>query len=389
MSRRILILAHTGRQEAMQSALQAIELLREAGLTPVMMPHDATVVHEAIHNGVLSADGLTVESLNTESTLHDVELGMVLGGDGSVLRAAEMVRESDLPLMAVNLGHVGFLAEAEQADLDRAVAAVVNRDYLVEERMAIDVKVLVGTHLVAHTWALNEASVEKSNRERMLEVVVGVDDRPISSFGCDGVVMATPTGSTAYAFSGGGPIVWPEVQAMLMVPLSAHALFARPLVVSPESVISVDVLQRTNESGVLWCDGRRTVDLPAGARIEVTRSTSPVKLARVSMTPFSERLVRKFDLPTEGWRGTITESDRAAIEARERTRRDQDNWHQTLANSQGIRIVEPHHMAPRPEVVPPVTTPIPVVTKADEEEIVQVRRPAADEHDREKEPRDD
>lgn len=388
MSRRILILAHTGRQKAMQTALQAIELLREAELTPVMMPHDAAVMHEAIHNGVLLADGIGAESIDTKSTLHDIELGMVLGGDGSVLRAAEMVRESGLPLMAVNLGHVGFLAEAEQADLERAVAAIVNKDYLVEERMTIDVKVLVGKHLVAHTWALNEASVEKSNRERMLEVVIGVDERPISSFGCDGVVMSTPTGSTAYAFSGGGPIVWPEVQAMLMVPLSAHALFARPLVVAPESVISVDVLQRTNENGVLWCDGRRTVDLPAGARIEVTRSRRPVKLARLALTPFSERLVRKFDLPTEGWRGTINETDRAAIEARERARKDQDNWHQTLADSEGIRIVEPHHMAPAPDIGPPVTTPIPVITKADEEEIVELQdRP--DDTGRDQEQRDD
>src|SRR5699024_3673167 len=160
---------------------------------------------------VLSANGLTVESIDSQSSLHDVDLARVLGGDGAGLRAGEMVRESDLPLMAGNVGHVGFLAEAERADLGGAVASIVQKDYKVEDRMAIDVKVLVGKHLVAHTWALNEASVEKSNRERMLEVVIGVDERPISSFGCDGVVMATPTGSTAYAFSGGGPIVWPEV----------------------------------------------------------------------------------------------------------------------------------------------------------------------------------
>src|SRR5699024_3275821 len=173
MTRRILILAHTGRQEAMQSALRAIDLLRAAGLTPVMLAHDTALLHEAIHNGVLSANGLTVESIDTQSSLHDVELGMVLGGDGSVLRAAEMVRESDLPQMAVKLGHVGLLAEAEQADEERAVASIVHKDSKVEERMAIDVKVLVGKHLVAHTWALTEASVEKSNRKRMLEVVIG------------------------------------------------------------------------------------------------------------------------------------------------------------------------------------------------------------------------
>ncbi|MGZ4660232.1 MAG: NAD kinase, partial [Arthrobacter sp.] len=179
----------------------------------------------------------------------------------------------------------------------------------VEERMTIDVTVLGNGALVASTWALNEAAIEKGNRERMLEVVTEVDERPLTSFGCDGVVLATPTGSTAYAFSAGGPVVWPEVEALVIVPISAHALFAKPLVVSPRSRLAVEVLNRTDAQGVLWCDGRRCVDLPPGARVEVTRSATPVRLARTHQTPFSARLVRKFQLPIHGWRGPMPQSE--------------------------------------------------------------------------------
>ena len=160
-----------------------------------------------------------------------------------------------------------------------------------------------GKELVAATWALNEASVEKAARERMLEVVVEVDGRPLSRWGCDGVVCATPTGSTAYNFSAGGPVVWPGVEALLMVPICAHALFARPIVVAPDSVLAVEVIAHTTGPGVLWCDGRRTVELPPGARIEVRRGRKPVRLARLHQAPFTDRLVAKFGLPVEGWRG--------------------------------------------------------------------------------------
>jgi NAD+ kinase len=183
------------------------------------------------------------------------------------------------------------------------VARVVARDYLVKERLTLDVRVLVAGKEVYRTWALNEATVEKSAAERMLEVVVEIDRRPLSSFGCDGVIMATPTGSTAYAFSAGGPVVWPSVEAMLLVPLSAHALFSRPMVISPRSLLAVEVLERSAGTGVLWCDGRRTHDLPVGARVEVSKSEKSVRLARLRQGPFTDRIVRKFSLPVTGWRG--------------------------------------------------------------------------------------
>jgi NAD+ kinase len=232
------------------------------------------------------------------------ELALVVGGDGTILRAAEITHDSGTPLLGVNLGHVGFLAEAEYDDIESTIDAVVRRRYTSEDRLTLDVSVHLDGEVVTRTWALNEASVEKAARERMLEVVVEIDGRPLSRWGCDGVVCATPTGSTAYNFSAGGPIVWPGVEALLMVPISAHALFARPLVVAPTSVLAVEVLARTDGAGVLWCDGRRTVDLPPGARIEVRRGEQPVRLVRLHQAPFTDRLVAKFGLPVTGWRGS-------------------------------------------------------------------------------------
>jgi NAD+ kinase len=177
--------------------------------------------------------------------------------------------------------------------------------------MTLDVTAKVDGSPVYTSWALNEVTVEKANRERMLEIVAEIDGRPLTTWGCDGAVVATPTGSTAYAFSAGGPVVWPDVEALLLVPISAHALFARPLVVGPQSHLALEVVQDTLGTGALWCDGRRAVDLPPGARIEVVRSQTPVRLARLSRSPFTDRLVAKFDLNIHGWRGQARREEAA------------------------------------------------------------------------------
>ncbi len=237
----------------------------------------------------------------------------MLGGDGTLLRAAEFSRPAGVPLIGVNLGHVGFLAEAEPDGLADVVDRVVAGEYVVQERMTLDVAVRRNGEILASAWALNEATVEKAARERMIEVITEVDGRPLSRWGCDGVVCSTPTGSTAYAFSAGGPVVWPEVEALLMVPISAHALFAPPMVVSPQSVLAIELIVASETSGaVLWCDGRRKVDLPAGARVEVRRGALPVLLAQVQapgarVGNFTDRLVAKFGLPVAGWRGRTWE----------------------------------------------------------------------------------
>jgi NAD+ kinase len=300
----VLLVTHTGRPEAVESTIEATQQLLAANLIPVMTPVQSSEIEEYLNAHSLDSSFLkSVQALGTTVTEDQLELVMVLGGDGTILKAAEIVRESATPLMGINLGHVGFLAESEREGLSHAVARVVARDYLVKERFTLDVRVLVDGKEVYRTWALNEATVEKSAAERMLEVVVEIDRRPLSSFGCDGVIMATPTGSTAYAFSAGGPVVWPSVEAMLLVPLSAHALFSRPMVISPRSLLAVEVFDRSAGTGVLWCDGRRTHDLPVGARVEVSRSKKSVRVARLRQGPFTDRLVRKFSLPVSGWRG--------------------------------------------------------------------------------------
>lgn len=293
--RRVLLLVHPGRPEALEVAIGVANRLTSAGIE-VRLPAgelESTVLgqhpHVVVHDGDDPAVG--------------VELVVVLGGDGTILRGAEVARGANVPLLGVNLGHVGFLAEAEREDVEATVDHIVGRAYDVEERMALDVVATLDGQVIARTWALNEVTVEKASRERMLVLTVEIDARPLSTWGCDGVVMATPTGSTAYAFSAGGPVVWPGVEAMLVVPISAHALFARPLVVAPDSDLAVDLVPGTEGHGVLWCDGRRAVDLPPGARIEVSRSSEPVRLARLSSSPFTDRLVAKFDLSVHGWRG--------------------------------------------------------------------------------------
>jgi NAD+ kinase len=298
-ARRVLFVGHTGRQEALRAVRDAAQRFGDAGVTVLVLAEEADDL------ALPGATPIAAEPAAAEGC----ELVVVFGGDGTLLRAAELARPSRTPLLGVNLGHVGFLAEAEPDALTATVDRVVARDYGVEERMTIDVAVMVDGTVTSRGWALNEASVEKASRQRMLEVVIEVDDRPLSRWGCDGVVFATPTGSTAYAFSAGGPVVWPEVDALLLVPISAHALFARPLVTSPHSVLAVEVLSDSDAAGVLWCDGRRSVPLPAGARIEARRGEHPVRLARLHTAPFTDRLVAKFDLPVRGWRGAFARVD--------------------------------------------------------------------------------
>ncbi|OAH51890.1 NAD kinase [Microbacterium oleivorans] len=296
-TRNILVVAHALRENTVEGARRVVAAVHEAGLQPVLPGDDpelAAVLGD-LDTAVLGEGGVDVT---------DIEVAIVLGGDGTILRAAELVRAASVPILGVNMGHVGFLAELEADDIDEAIGRALARDYEIHERMTLSVEVRDAQDAVVYrTWALNEATVEKASRERMLEVMIEIDGRPLSSFGCDGVVVATPTGSTAYNFSAGGPVVWPSVQALCLVPLSAHALFARPVVLGPETSVSIDVLERNQGRAVLWSDGRRSHDLPPGARVVVRRSTRPVRLARLHPSVFTDRLVRKFQLPVAGWRG--------------------------------------------------------------------------------------
>jgi NAD+ kinase len=293
--RSALLVAHTGRPGAVGAARELAERLAAADFLVRVLDSEASD---------LALAGVEVVAA-TPAAADGAELVVALGGDGTLLRAAELSRPAMTPLLGINLGHVGFLAEVDRSDLEVTAERIVARLYDVEERLTLDVSVQRGAATVTDNWALNDVSVEKASRERMLDTLVEVDGRPLSRWTGDGIVCATPTGSTAYAFSAGGPVVWPSVQALLVVPISAHALFARPLVISPESRVTVHV--RSAEGAIAFCDGRRTMDLREGDRVEVRRGEQPVRLARLRAAPFTDRLVDKFRLPISGWRGPVDE----------------------------------------------------------------------------------
>jgi NAD+ kinase len=228
-----------------------------------------------------------------------ISAAIVLGGDGTILRAAELVRGHDIPIIGVNLGNVGFLAEIAQPSVDEIVEAVQKGELHREPRLVLKYEIIRAGKIFAQGWALNEVVVERSSTQ-MLELFVQIDGRPLSKWGCDGVICATPTGSTAYAFSAGGPVLWPEVSALVLLPLAAHALFSRPMVVSPDCEIVIDV---TSQSAQISSDGLRQTDLITGDRIVLTRDTSKIQLAYIADGKFTDRLVAKFKLPIEGWRG--------------------------------------------------------------------------------------
>ncbi|WP_091322677.1 NAD kinase [Geodermatophilus ruber] len=295
-NRQVLLVVHTGRQDIVELARSCAARLARAGIGVRVLEEEA---------GALCIEGAHVVPADAEAA-DGAEIVMVFGGDGTFLRAAELARFSDAALMGVNLGRVGFLAETEPEAVEETLTAIERCEYRVEERLAIDVDVLdcEGT-VVAGTWALNEASVEKAERSRVLDVVVAIDGRPLTSFGCDGVLFSTPTGSTAYAFSAGGPVVWPDVEALLLVPSNAHALFSRPLVTSPNSVLTVAIPADGNRAQVS-ADGRRALEVPDGGRVDVRRAARPVRIARVHESTFGDRLVAKFGLPVRGFRDSRT-----------------------------------------------------------------------------------
>lgn len=285
--RTVLVVAHTGRPDVSHVVEHVCTRLTAAEIQLVAYEPEASE--------------LGLPAAPTAGSDHEPELVLTLGGDGTLLRGAERAREAGIPVLGVNLGRVGFLTETDAEHLDIALDAVIARSYHVSERMTVDVQVEMDGIVADIGWALNEVSVEKSSRERILDVVVEVDGRGMSAYGCDGVLCATPTGSTAYAFSAGGPIIWPNVAALLVVPSNAHALFARPLIVGATSTVTVHIDPDGHEA-VLACDGRRIVPIPPGSRVHMRAGVQPVRLARLNSEPFTDRIVQKFSLPVHGWR---------------------------------------------------------------------------------------
>jgi len=284
--RRVLLLLHPKRESALVAALEIARGLAAA---------DMSVEHH------LSSDGAGVPEITRYSgrPIVDFELIIVLGGDGTMLRSAEISYGMKIPILGINVGHMGFLAEVERPTNKEIIDAVINKQFVYEKRMSVSFEIERHGEIIESGWALNEIVIEKESSQ-MVELFVSVDQRPLSLWNCDGVLCATPTGSTAYAFSAGGPVIWPDVDALLLLPLAAHALFARPMVLSPRSEIAISV---RSESATLSADGFRNKPLFEGDLIRITRDSHAFTLARMTSAPFTNRLVAKFQLPVSGWRG--------------------------------------------------------------------------------------
>lgn len=286
-TREILFVLHPNRAEAGEFAKQIADALKGSGF----------IFYSNIKTD--SADIQHLERDEIQNRLMQIELALVLGGDGTILRGAELVHGSGVPVLGINLGHVGFLAQIGRPSLESVVTAIRDQKYDLEKRMTLSYQIQRDGAVVSSGWALNEITVER-NTEAMIELFVQVDHRPLSRWGCDGVICATPTGSTAYAFSAGGPVVWPDVEALVLLPLAAHALFSDPMVISPNSEIAIDV---ESEQGVLSADGLRKYPLLEKDRVIITSEKTFINLAHIDSVAFTDRLVAKFKLPVDGWRG--------------------------------------------------------------------------------------
>ena len=275
----VLLVTHPTRPEAISTANELTKLLTDKKINVL------ATIKTAGANDFKSTD--------------QIDLAVVLGGDGTMLRAAEIFRGKQVPILGINLGHVGFLAEIERPSLAEIVDAIASGTFSIEERMSLHYQLLRAGKVIESGWALNEVLVER-NDHQMIDLFVQIDHRPLSRWWCDAVICATPTGSTAYAYSAGGPVVWPEVDALVLLPLAAHALFSKPMVVSPKSEIAIDL---ESDSADLNADGIRRTKLQKNDRVVLTSDKEDVLLAHIKPATFTDRIVAKFKLPVEGWRG--------------------------------------------------------------------------------------
>ena len=281
--RAAVLVVNPSRSEAVEAATVLAGLLQTANF-------ELYTISDLSINGVTKC---------AADKLPEVEIAVVLGGDGTILRGAELTRERNIPLLGINIGHVGFMAEVIRPEISAVAASVIDKSYGLDSRMVLAYEVIRSGKVVNSGWALNEVTVERQHTT-MVELFVQIDGRPLSRWGCDGLIAATPTGSTAYAFSAGGPVLWPEVEALVLLPISAHALFARPMVISPKSEIVVEI---QSDEALLSADALRKFPLVSGDQVRIIRDASKILLSHIVATTFTDRIVAKFKLPVEGWRG--------------------------------------------------------------------------------------
>jgi NAD+ kinase len=254
---------------------------------------DAAVKATAVLREALVADG--VDTLDLGTGAEPVDLVVAVGGDGTFLRGAHMASQVHAPVLGVKVGRLGFLTEVEPEEAFPLIRSALDGSARIEERLAVVAEPEAEEQFPSQ-WALNEIMVEKHARHRLIRLRVEVDGVYVTTFSADGVIVATPTGSTAYSFSARGPIVSPDVACLVLTPIAAHMVFDRSFVLSADQVVTLEVMGE--EAGLLSADGRETLTGAVGARVRIRASNRPARFVRRDdAAGFLERVKDKFGLP--------------------------------------------------------------------------------------------
>jgi NAD+ kinase len=274
------LVVHGRREQALVAGREVVARCRERGIST-----------RSVQDVDVGADERTPRDVLAE----EVAMVISVGGDGTLLRAAHIAAGAGVPVLGVNVGRLGFLAEIEPDEVAEVLDAFAAGRLGSEERMTITAEA-EGADWREPQWALNEVMVEKRARHRVITLGVRVGEDHVTTFSGDGVIVATPTGSTAYSFSARGPIVSPENECLVVTPVAPHMVFDRSLVLAPTDTVTLEV--QGEEPGLLSADGRPALELPVGCRVVIRRSDRPARLLRrkASQSCYM-KLRRKFSLP--------------------------------------------------------------------------------------------
>lgn len=278
------VVVHAERPNAVELARKVIADLEAAGATPVLPDADAAAL------------GCPQYGRPAELLGEGLAFAVSLGGDGTMLRAVDLVSAGDVPVMGVNLGRLGFLAEVEPPGLADALARALAGDVTISERMLLEVVVARAGGGESHWLALNEAVLEKTHSGRLVRVGVAVNGAYFATYAADGVIVATPTGSTAYSFSARGPIISPSHRCLLVTPVSPHMLFDRALVLGPAETLDLEVVGEREVDLVV--DGREVCALVPGDVVRCTAAERSAKIMGLGARDFHQLLKAKFGLPS-------------------------------------------------------------------------------------------
>jgi len=273
---KIHLIANTLREDALEAARSTVSFLREHGVQTGTEGEIASLV---------GAPGLP------QQELADCDLLISFGGDGTLIRGAHLASERGTPLLGVYFGRFGFVTQCQPSEIGAALSLFFDGQARVENRMMLQAQLIRSGVVVATLHSLNEAVLQRAATTRMLEFSVAIDGMTVTQYPADGVIVATPTGSTAYNLSAGGPIVDPQLQALVLSAITPHTLGARPLVLQPDSVIEMSV--QTRGDAILSADGQSRLNILSGDQVRITRSNRVTRLVVIAENDFLSKLSEK------------------------------------------------------------------------------------------------